>query len=107
MRSTSGHRLDPPMPNSRTCLNFAFFTSAENRFKVSRFVSCSSVIVNQPSQLLSSVLLHRDASFCHSRATLLFFLQSSSEASTASFNSFGSLLSRRFTLTHAPCHDSR
>src|SRR6266404_1723984 len=69
--------------------------------------SFSSVIVNQPSQLLSSVLLHREASFCHSRATLLFFLQSSSEASTAAFNSFGSLWARRFTLTHAPRHASR
>ncbi len=91
MRSTSGHKLDPPMPSSSTCLNFAFFTSTASRFNAPRFASCCSVIVSQPSHLFSSVLLHNKASFCHSRATLLLFFQSSSEAATAALNSFGSL----------------
>ena len=107
MRSTSGHRLDPPIPSSRTCLNFAFFTSVASCFSESSLASCSSVVVNQPSQLLSSVLLHSEASFCHNRATLLFLFQSSSEASTAACNSFGNLWARRFTLTHAPRHAFR
>src|SRR5260370_12875219 len=104
LRSTSGHKLDPPIPSSRTCLNFAFFTSAASCLKDSRLASCTSVIDNQPSQFASSVLLHSEASFCQSRATLLLFFQSFSEAATAAFNSFGSLWARRFKFTHAPRH---
>src|SRR5205823_4516245 len=102
MRSTSGQRLDPPIPSSSTYLNFAFFTSAANCCNVAIFASCCSVMVSQPSHLLSSVLLHNEASFCHSRAILLFFSQSSRESLTSACSSFGILYARRFTLTHAP-----
>src|ERR1700740_3319479 len=33
MRSTSGQRLDPPIPSSSACLNLAFFTSAATFLK--------------------------------------------------------------------------
>src|SRR5438477_5999119 len=91
MSSTSGHKLEPPIPSNRTCLNFAFFTSDASCCSVPRFASCSYVMVNQPSHLFSLVLLQSEASFCHSRATLLFFFQSSSEAATAACSSLGSL----------------
>src|SRR5579863_7229319 len=91
MRRTSGQRLEPPMPSRRTCLNLAFFTSAASCLKAARFANCSSAMVSQPSQLPSSVLLQREASFCQSRATLLLLLQSSNEALTAACSSLGSL----------------
>src|SRR3984893_1837834 len=54
MRKTSGHRLEPPMPSKRACLNLAFFTSAAICFRVSMCAGCSSLVVSQPRELVSS-----------------------------------------------------
>src|SRR5215469_5564822 len=107
MRKTSGHRLEPPIPSSKTCLNLAFLTSPANCFKAARLAICSSAMVSQPSQLLSSLLVQSEASFCQRRATLLLLFQSASDASTAASKSLGSFEDRRFTVTHAPLHAYR
>src|SRR6267143_2183391 len=83
MRKTSGQRLEPPMPSNKACLNLAFLTSSAICLKTSVCASCSSVMVSHPSQLLSSVPVQSEASFCHSLATLLFLFQSSMDATTA------------------------
>src|SRR5437660_1580577 len=67
MRRTSGHRLEPPMPSKSASLNRAFFTSPATCFRTSMCAICSSVMVSQPSQLLSSVPLQSEASFCQRR----------------------------------------
>src|SRR5437762_2979208 len=102
IRRTSGQRLDPPIPSSRACLKRDFFTSSAIRLKASACASCCSTIFSHPSQLLSSVPVQSEASFCQRRATLLFFFQSSSEAATALARSSGSVQVCLFTLTRAP-----
>src|SRR6266481_2934951 len=98
---TSGQRLEPPIPNRRACLKRAFFTSPAICFSASIWPSCSSVIVSQPSQLLSSVPLQSEASFCQRRATLLFFFQSSMDVATAPASGPDNLWVWRFRLTRA------
>src|SRR5919108_2333522 len=100
LHSTSGQRLDPPIPSSNACLKRAFCTSSAIRLKASTCESCWSTICSQPSHLLSSVRVQRDASFCQSPATLWFFRHSSSEAAAALASSSGNVQVCRFTLTH-------
>src|SRR5207237_2064302 len=99
MRSTSGQRLDPPIPSSKACLKRDFFTSSAMRWKASTCVSCCSTMCSQPSQLLSSLRVQSDASFFQRRATLLFLRQSSSEAATA--------LARSWEVSRSVCSRSR
>src|SRR5713226_2211310 len=91
MRRTSGQRLEPPIPSSNACLKRDFFTSPAICSRTSMCASCSSVIVSQPSQLLSSVPVQSEASFCQRRATFLFLFQSSSDAETALASRLGNL----------------
>src|SRR5205814_3088917 len=68
--STSGHKLDPPMPSTSTSRNPSFLISSATPRS---FCSCpisSSVMLSQPNQLASSVPVHSDASRCHKRRTL-------------------------------------
>src|ERR1700682_6347002 len=86
MRSTSGHRLEPPIPRSSACLNPACFTYAAISLKVERCASCSGVIPGQASHLPSSVPVHREASHCQRRRTFSFFFQSSRAAARSEEN---------------------
>src|SRR5713101_6694720 len=79
-RRTSGQRLEPPMPRSTTWWNFAFLISAERFFRAEMLLSCSWVMESQLSQVASSAPVHRLASFCQRRATLLLASQSARAA---------------------------
>src|ERR1035441_6941170 len=68
--STSGQRLDPPMPSSRMSENPPLLTSLANAFNWPAAASCSSAMPSQPSQLASSSLVQREASCCQRRLTL-------------------------------------
>ena len=68
-RSTSGHRLEPPMPRSSACLNSGFLdVRGDVLADAEMCASCSSVMPSQPSHLLSSVPVQSEASFCHKAA---------------------------------------
>src|SRR5579859_3680643 len=99
MRSTSGQRLEPPMPRRIACLNLRFFTSAASSLNALALASCSSTMVSQPSQLLSSAPVQTDASLAHNRATLLFDFQSFNAVVTADARLAGSLYVSLFRLT--------
>src|SRR6266850_1302048 len=88
---TSGQRLEPPIPSKSACLNRAFFRSSAICLRALMWASCSSVMVSQPSQLLSSEPLQSEASFCQRRATLLLFFHSSSDEATAPASGPGNL----------------
>jgi len=68
--STSGQRLDPPMPSSRMSENPALLTSSANSFSLAALASCSPVTSSHPSQLASSSPVQSEASCCHRRLTL-------------------------------------
>src|SRR5258707_1905108 len=82
-RMTSGHKLDPPIPRSSTCENFASFTSAAKFVKRLTFLCCSATISNQPSHLSSPLFVHKEGSRAQSLLTLPVASQSSRVALTA------------------------
>src|SRR5215470_4345698 len=104
MRSTSGQRLEPPMPRRIACLNLRFFTSAASSLNELALASCSSTILSQPSQLPSSAPVQTEASLVHMRATLLFDFQSFNAAVTADARLAGSLYVSLFRLTRRLLH---
>src|SRR5437016_9630536 len=86
---SSGHRLEPPMPSSKTCEKPASLTSSEKFEKRRILLCCSSTMLSQPSHLPSLLLVHSEASRAHNRLTLSLASQSSSAASTAADKSGG------------------
>ena len=66
-RQTSGHRLEPPMPSSSAWVKPSCRASSRIWPSGARSSSCASTMPSHPSQLASSLFVHRDASPAHSR----------------------------------------
>ena len=81
--STSGQRLEPPMPSSSTDLKFALFTSPPSSASDARFFRCRSTMSIQPIHCSSPSRVQRLGSFFQKRSTLLLAFQSAAAASTA------------------------
>src|SRR6266404_5740808 len=88
-RITSGHKLDPPIPSSSTCENFASLTSAAKLVKRLTFFCCSATISSHPSHLSSPLFVHSEGSRAHSLLTLPVVSQSSRVVLTTSDKSCG------------------
>ena len=83
LASTSGQRLEPPMPRSRTVWKSALFISPPSSAKVPRSLCCRSTMSIQPIHCASPSRVHKDESFCQNRSILLFACQSAEVASKA------------------------
>src|SRR6266568_6756776 len=79
---TSGQRLEPPIPRSKTDLKPAVFTSAARVLNDAASFCWRSTMSIHPSHFSSPSLVHRLGSFCQKRSTLLLACQSAAAAST-------------------------
>src|SRR3984957_19728854 len=95
MLKTSGQRLEPPIPNKIRWAKPSSAISAAKALKRETPASCSSTISSQPSHLLSSVLVHKEASWCQRRAVEPAASQLWRFADTACESSVGSEAERR------------
>src|ERR1041385_1727496 len=81
--STSGQRLEPPIPSSRAWVKWASEASVAAARSCDKFLRCSSTTCSQPTHLSSSSLVHRDLSPRQRRAIFWLACQSFSVACTA------------------------
>ena len=81
--STSGQRLEPPIPSSRTVLKPPVSTSAASSARLPSSFCWRPTISIQPSQFSSPSRVHRPGSFCQKRSTLPLDCQSAAARSTA------------------------
>ncbi len=85
--STSGPRLDPPMPSRTALANPAAFTSAWKASRASRSIASPLPASSQPSQPASSWPVQSDASRPHRRRTHPPARARSSASSTSAWRS--------------------
>ncbi len=69
-RSTSGQRLEPPIPRSNALEKPERFTSSANSLNCAVCRRCSLTMSSQPSHLASSSLVQSEASCAHNRRAL-------------------------------------
>ena len=102
---TSGPRLEPPMPSSRTSLNPAPLTSSAKRLEVRDALQL--LVDDAPASRAISprrVSVHSEASAAHRRRTLPSLRQSSSAAWTVLVQLLGQLVAHRVELAaETPC----
>src|SRR5712691_8848166 len=91
IRSTSGQRLEPPIPRSRTWSKPPVRASSWARLRRSSCAISSSGSPSQPSHEVSSVPVHSEASRSHRRRTLPASCQAWISALTAASRSAGSV----------------
>ncbi len=89
--STSGPRLEPPMPSSSTCWKPSALISSWNACSAGRSAERSSITRSQPSHFASSAPLHRLASCAQRSRTLPCLRQSSITAFTSPASGSGRL----------------
>ena len=78
------------MPSSRTSVKPSARTSAANASRAGRAAAASAGALNHPSQRLSSVPVHSDASPAHRRPVLSAADQAAAAASTSPRSGCGS-----------------
>ena len=83
LASTSGHKLEPPMPSSTTDWKSELSTSPPSSAKAGRSFCWRSTMSIQPIHCSSPSRVHRLGSFCQKRSTLWLACQSAAAASTA------------------------